>query len=376
MKKLNSLVILVILPVCLSGQTGWEELFLRFYSSDTGPILYCVSSELDPVDPFEGMSRYGGQNMFDNNPATAWVEGEKGYGKGICLYVNSGKEFIDSFTIRNGYQKSDDLFGKNSRVKNMRISLMAGFFIEGQVTEFESVYHARQLGSSKMIILADVNDVQSIKLPWDCNEAEVAKTIALTDFRNDFKVYIERAEEMCPTCPKGPEFKYILKLEIVDVYPGSAWDDTCISELKVIASGTKKDEIAAAENIEEVYEDSEAGKIFVDTDVRKGIVLVNVKEVAEAKKLSEGEYLTITLMDVSPDKEWAQVDLMFSHEGAGRVEEYSVLYHVRSLTRVSTSILKTMYGMYGFTRKGGKVYLDTADGLVDLEEILAKIKNQ
>ncbi|HUS86786.1 MAG TPA: hypothetical protein VMW76_06070 [Bacteroidales bacterium] len=376
MKKLNILVILVMFPICLPGQNEWEEVFLRFYNSDYGPRLYCVMSELDPVDPFEGLSRYGGQNMFDNNPATAWVEGEKGYGKGISLYVSAGEEIIESMSVRNGYQKSNDLFTKNSRVKNIRISIMAGFFIEGQVTEFESVYHARQIGESKMIILADVNDEQNIKLPWKYSEIEEAKEIALEDFRNDFRVYLERAREMCPTCPPGPDFKFILKLEIVDVYPGSAWDDTCISELIAITAKPDRDDIPAGDKIEEVYEDPETGKIFVDTDARKGIVLVDEKEVAEAKELNEDEHLSITLMDVSPEKEWAQVDFMLSHEGAGRVEEYSVLYHVRSLTRVNTSILKTMYGMYGFTRKGKKIYLDTADGLVDLEEILAKIKNQ
>ncbi len=53
-------------------------------------------------------------------------------------------------------------------------------------------------------------------------------------------------------------------------------------------------------------------------------------------------------------------------------EEYAQLYSVRYLTRIDEQILKTIYGMYGFTEKDGKTYLDTADGLVDLEEILIK----
>lgn len=85
----------------------------------------------------------------------------------------------------------------------------------------------------------------------------------------------------------------------------------------------------------------------------------------------EGEHMSISLMDVSQDKEWAQIDYLYTAEGL-RVEEYSKLYSVRYLTPVDEKILKTIYGMYGFVEKDGKIYIDTADGMFDLEDILKK----
>jgi len=111
--------------------------------------------------------------------------------------------------------------------------------------------------------------------------------------------------------------------------------------------------------------------IYVNTNIRKNIILVDGKALEKAENLVEGQYMDVTLMDVSPDKEWAQVDYLYTAEGA-RVEEYSQLYSVRYLTRIDEKVLKTIYGMYGFIEKDGKTYLDTADCLIDLEDIMKR----
>ncbi|MGM0667709.1 MAG: hypothetical protein ACQETA_10340, partial [Bacteroidota bacterium] len=120
-----------------------------------------------------------------------------------------------------------------------------------------------------------------------------------------------------------------------------------------------------------VYEgdDPDAGIIYVDTECSKGIILVDKSALEENEIRQEDESLDIVLMDVSPDMEWAQVDILFSRGDAGRVEEYSVLYNVRMLQRVDESILGTRYGMFGFVEDNGKIWLDTIDGFIDLDKI-------
>jgi hypothetical protein len=63
----------------------------------------------------------------DDDPKTAWVEGDTGSGAGQWLRMNVTK--LDDttavrFKIRNGYQKSPDLFKANARAKQVTIVLL------------------------------------------------------------------------------------------------------------------------------------------------------------------------------------------------------------------------------------------------------------
>jgi len=126
-----------------------------------------------------------------------------------------------------------------------------------------------------------------------------------------------------------------------------------------------------------IYEsdNSESGVIYVDTDKQKRLILVDKRNLPEYKMLEDGESIDLVLMDISNNKEWAQINYMFYEEGSGKVEEYSVLYHVRSLDRVSPDILKEIYGAFGFVEQEGTIYLDTADGQINLNKIKSKISN-
>lgn len=73
---------------------------------------------------------YGAQQAHDFNIATAWVEGQDGYGEGerityhFDLRDQPGHELgITTLLIANGYKKSPDLWKKNSRVKRLRMYL-------------------------------------------------------------------------------------------------------------------------------------------------------------------------------------------------------------------------------------------------------------
>ena len=66
----------------------------------------------------------------DDDPATAWVEGAKSSGAGEWLRIKVGEEY-DQVTrvrlrVRNGYQRSKDLWKANARAKEITVRLLPG----------------------------------------------------------------------------------------------------------------------------------------------------------------------------------------------------------------------------------------------------------
>lgn len=67
---------------------------------------------------------YYAKNLFDNNPSTAWVEGNKNDGVGEWIEFEFEKAvLINSFTIFNGYHKSLALYEANNRISTFQLVL-------------------------------------------------------------------------------------------------------------------------------------------------------------------------------------------------------------------------------------------------------------
>jgi len=302
---------------------------------------------------------------------TAWVEGVKGNGIGESVYIGMGDMLNEKICIVNGYQKSQSHYFKNNRPKRLRLSLFVGFMIPGEVTEIVSVCRIKQFGNEKLIILKDTVGIQEFKLPFNLLKAAEFEQQSMQLFLNDFGEEFKRITRLCTGCDTVPSVEYILFLEIVDVYKGAKWDDTCISDIWFKPGETKINEMQDDEIITEVYEELDEGMIYVNTNKREKLILVDGKALKKAADLVRGQHMTAILMDVSSDKEWAQINYQYTAEGV-RVEEYPQLYSVRYLARIDEKVLRTIYGMYGFTEQDGKTYLNTADGLIDLEDVLTK----
>jgi len=72
-----------------------------------------ASSTLAP----QGSKSYGISNLNDENPMTAWVEGDSEYGIGEYLLISA----ININVIYNGYQSSPSNWLNNSRVKRFKV---------------------------------------------------------------------------------------------------------------------------------------------------------------------------------------------------------------------------------------------------------------
>lgn len=134
-------------------------------------LSYCAWSSLAP----QSGNDYGPDNLGDGDLRTAWCENAPGHGEGqaIAMVITGGSEFTE-LAIHSGYQKSQSTYQKNSRPRDLRL------------TSWDGV--------DMVVTLADRMGEQRIRLP---------RAFAYSQ----------------------------IQLEILSVYPGSKWSDTCITEL-------------------------------------------------------------------------------------------------------------------------------------------------
>ena len=101
----------------------------------SGFETYCVSSVLKP----QFGHQYGAANLFDASTGTAWVEGAQGNGVGESITIEfETLRRVRSIVVHNGYQKSDDIFLKNNRVRQLRVLFSGGesqiFILEDKIS--------------------------------------------------------------------------------------------------------------------------------------------------------------------------------------------------------------------------------------------------
>lgn len=90
--------------------------------SDSDSLRVCdvISARASSnLDPYEELT-YVPSNVYDGNPATAWVEGVSGQGIGEWIEVECDNEMpLKGIYIKNGYQKTKDIFYRNTRINQL-----------------------------------------------------------------------------------------------------------------------------------------------------------------------------------------------------------------------------------------------------------------
>ncbi len=121
-------------------------------------------------------SNFRAPNLFDDDLTTAWIEGEDGPGSGEWVrFEFSEPVVLDHLEIANGYQKDDDRFLSNARVKSLEVQYSNG--------------------ATQLVELLDTKELQYVT-----------------------------------TTHRATEW---IKLTIVSVYPDYEWEDTALSEVRV-----------------------------------------------------------------------------------------------------------------------------------------------
>lgn len=132
----------------------------------------------------QGSKNYKADNLYDKDYETAWVEGVKGYGIGEWIEYKNVANRLDGFPvpvwtikILNGYVKSNKAWKENSRVKRLKV-----------------------YSNGKPKCILELQDSRSLQV-FDLDKYDFFDVGAT------------------------------IRFEILDVYPGTKYQDTVISEI-------------------------------------------------------------------------------------------------------------------------------------------------
>ena len=143
--------------------------------------------------------------MSDHNCDTAWVEGKSDFGKGQKIKINI-KGWITQVLLVNGFRKTEKTFYENNRIK--RIALYVDGVRLGEM-EFPDRKYCR----------VDMTNI--------LDEGEL---LNLGDFfgENNLSKVLQSG--------RGFISDSNIEIEILDVYRGTKYNDTCVSDIYVIAA--------------------------------------------------------------------------------------------------------------------------------------------
>jgi hypothetical protein len=196
-----------------------------------GPYKVIESSYL----PKQGDNEYTGTMAHDFSFRTAWVEGVKGYGIGeyVEYYFRNQAPRITEIKIFNGYVKSEKAWIENSRVSKLKLSV-----------------------NGKDLVLLNLEDIQA---------------------QQNFKID--------PMGKRADGKDLIIRFTIADIYKGSKFDDTAITEIyfdgidvHCFARGTK---ITSTRGIDKNIEELTPGDTILSYDPSGNIFFKDIIEKIE-----------------------------------------------------------------------------------------------
>lgn len=159
---------------------------------------------------------YPATNLTDMNLATAWVPANKG---GIGDWVEfdikekDSQERVVSLLFVNGYHKNQTSYEQNNRVKKLMVTLT----------------YAEEYTDTLFFTLPDAA-YQPLNL--------TTLTYQSTDVYDEYYEYYQPETLVADLFLTDNPAKSIIRLTILDVYKGTKYDDTCISEIFLYRYGT------------------------------------------------------------------------------------------------------------------------------------------
>lgn len=186
---------------------------------------------------------YGPESLFDGNLSTLWVEGVEGPGIGESVLILLQRP-VQEIRLNNGFASNPSLYLKNNRIKSVTITLYAGLTAPGMVSENDYyLYKTLATRVAHNIPVADTRDEQVLNFSISIEDQYKLYLDAITRFQEDepflFSMICDELgvdEENTGIVHYAREVMeffgfFGLRLTIDDVYPGSAYNDTCLSEI-------------------------------------------------------------------------------------------------------------------------------------------------
>ena len=140
---------------------------------------------------------YGQNNLLDGDFQTAWVEGVGGDGLGEKIEIELEEYPLAAICLLNGYTKNSDTYVANNRIKKIRV--------ERELTDFDDPSKMRV--ETEEIELKDLGYVK-------VDENTLGQIISVVGDYGEGYMRVQK-----------------ITLTILEVYKGSKYSDTCISEI-------------------------------------------------------------------------------------------------------------------------------------------------
>ena len=159
-------------------------------------------------------------------------------------------EELSGIEIISGFARSESLYRRNNRPRTIGVELLAALTAPGLVTEQDyTLYFVSARGDSRLVALRDTPTSQLVDAPWSGDEQQQIVYDAIEAFfteHGSLAREIERALGYADTSDlagrhlaaflrevREDYLRIFVRITIVDVYPGSHFDDTCIAEVRL-----------------------------------------------------------------------------------------------------------------------------------------------
>jgi hypothetical protein len=282
-------------------------------------VFWSSSSELEQ-DIYADFGKYGATNLADKDSTTCWAEGSDSDGSGEYVWFVI-PESTEILRIRNGYQKSEEVFFANNRPRNIQFELYACYEPIAYVSESHNGFFFSEKLFTAKNTLKDEFGYQDILL--DFNWPDIHESLSHDR-----------------TFPKD---RFLLKLKIVDVYKGSKWNDACISDIIIVPNPYY--DLTADEHGLLKVKTYNTDTLFYNSDF--------IYQIAE----------------ITPNLEWIIFIEMPSYIENSRVE---TIYKLFSTKKDEFVEIKELNSMYGFIKKSGKYYVEGLNTSLNDTTILLK----
>lgn len=317
--------ILIAKSVSAQSKTEWIDIFLP---DTTEYVQFEVSNVID--------YRYPPSNLFDTKLNTCWVSGSDKSPDISSIFLKLPKLNDIVINIFPGYGKSKELFFQNARPKEIKLNIFAAINPDGYVSEYGAIYKVVQFHREQNIHLADSFCVQSVHLDF------------FPEKLADFQKSIHKSYDIEFETP-GAETCLILRIEIMETYPGTKYDDVCISEI-FFNDRFVSPHLQTANLIEKVYLNAAENALLLDYSIHRG-------EVVYRDTLS-----VLQIIEISDNKKWAII-ISMPAEIEGRAETSYLLFNLLN-KKMLNSQLERYTGsyfpgnaMYFESDESGRIYL-------------------
>jgi len=164
---------------------------------------------------------YGPDKAFDNDSGTSWCEGKSDDGIGESITITTSPVEIVGVTVLNGYGKYKHLYMQNNRIKDFRMTFYPPSGKEKIVTgTFGKDLCGKSLAGGKMTMKEFCEEAAGNKEYPSYDKCITAKNdeCLLDDYEGGGQKILL----------KTPMTVRQIKLEILSVYKGEKFTDTCI----------------------------------------------------------------------------------------------------------------------------------------------------